>query len=136
MNKKYLGRNIDRELQEWKDSRIRKPLLLRGARQAGKSSTVREFGRQFDYFPEINFEKKQFQDANHWQIKECVESLELAACRYYLPRDAHIGQRSASGCRNEREAPEIPDFRHGNISTFPAPGFGATSYSRTFGAGE
>jgi predicted AAA+ superfamily ATPase len=63
MNKKYLERNIDRELQEWKDSRIRKPLLLRGARQVGKSSTVREFGRQFDYFLEINFEKKQFQDA-------------------------------------------------------------------------
>jgi predicted AAA+ superfamily ATPase len=63
MDKKYLERNIDGELLEWKDSRIRKPLLLRGARQVGKSSTVREFGKQFDYFLEINFEKKEFQDA-------------------------------------------------------------------------
>ena len=35
-----------------------KQLLLRGARQVGKSSTVREFGKQFDYFLEINFEKR------------------------------------------------------------------------------
>jgi predicted AAA+ superfamily ATPase len=62
MSKKYLERNIDKELQEWKKSSIRKPLLLRGARQVGKSSTVRELGRQFDYFLEINFEKKEFQD--------------------------------------------------------------------------
>jgi predicted AAA+ superfamily ATPase len=57
MNKQYLRRNIDKELAEWKKSRIRKPLLLRGARQVGKSSTVREFGKQFEYFLEINFEK-------------------------------------------------------------------------------
>jgi predicted AAA+ superfamily ATPase len=57
MSKKYLKRVIDKDLQEWKDSRIRKPLLLRGARQVGKSSTVREFGKQFANFVEINFEK-------------------------------------------------------------------------------
>jgi predicted AAA+ superfamily ATPase len=42
---------------------LRKPLLLRGARQVGKSSSVREFGKHFEYFLEINFEKKEVQDA-------------------------------------------------------------------------
>ena len=57
MSKEYLKRAIDKELLDWKTSSIRKPLLLRGARQVGKSSTVREFGKQFENFVEINFEK-------------------------------------------------------------------------------
>jgi predicted AAA+ superfamily ATPase len=54
----YIKRHIDKYLEEWKTSSIRKPLLLRGARQVGKSSSVREFGKSFDYFLEINFERK------------------------------------------------------------------------------
>ncbi|MDR2971777.1 MAG: AAA family ATPase [Bacteroidales bacterium] len=54
----YLKRKIDIDLLEWKDSVNRKPLLLRGARQVGKSSAVREFGKKFENFLEINFEHK------------------------------------------------------------------------------
>jgi len=32
-------------LQKWKDSRYRKPLVLQGARQVGKTWVMREFGR-------------------------------------------------------------------------------------------
>ena len=53
----YLRRKIDAELLKWKDAEKRKPLLLRGARQVGKSSTVRQLRRQFDYFVEVNFER-------------------------------------------------------------------------------
>ncbi len=53
----YLKRNIDNELLKWKEDKRRKPLLLRGARQVGKSSTVRELSKQFDSFVEINFER-------------------------------------------------------------------------------
>jgi predicted AAA+ superfamily ATPase len=53
----YLDRNIDKTLLEWKLEPERKPLLLRGARQIGKTSTVRKFARQFDYFIEVNFEE-------------------------------------------------------------------------------
>ena len=63
MSKEYLERTIDKELSKWKTDEYRKPLLLRGARQVGKSSTVRELGKQFDYFLEINFEKKDSKDA-------------------------------------------------------------------------
>lgn len=63
MSKEYLERSIDRDLLEWKKAEKHKPVLLRGARQVGKSSTVRELGKQFDYFLEINFEKKENRDA-------------------------------------------------------------------------
>ena len=63
MSDNYIKRHIDSCLQSWKQAVNRKPLLLRGARQVGKSSSVREFGKQFEYFLEINFEKKEVQDA-------------------------------------------------------------------------
>jgi len=55
---KYLKRKIDADLLEWRNSESRKPLILRGARQVGKSSAVRELGRTFGDFLEINFENK------------------------------------------------------------------------------
>ncbi|MDR2563489.1 MAG: AAA family ATPase [Prevotellaceae bacterium] len=50
-------------MAEWKNAASHKPLLLRGARQVGKSSSVRELGKQFEYFLEINFENKEHQKA-------------------------------------------------------------------------
>ena len=55
----YIQRNIDKELIVWKEDSMRKPLLLRGARQVGKSSAVRHFGKQFKYFAEVNFERNK-----------------------------------------------------------------------------
>jgi predicted AAA+ superfamily ATPase len=64
----YIKRLIDNELFIWKNAKKHKPLLLRGARQIGKSSSVREFGKTFDNFIEINFEKKE-----HQQTKRVFE---------------------------------------------------------------
>lgn len=55
---KYIPRNIDKYLLEWKDDPFRKTLLLRGARQVGKSTAVRQFAKKFKYFIEINLEKR------------------------------------------------------------------------------
>ena len=57
MGRKYFKRHIDNDLLEWRSMENRKPILLRGARQVGKSSTVRELGRSFDFFVEVNFER-------------------------------------------------------------------------------
>lgn len=54
---KYLPRSIDQALLEWKDNPRRKPLLVRGARQVGKSSTIRHLGKSFKYFLEVNVER-------------------------------------------------------------------------------
>ena len=53
----YLERKIDVELEIWKQMSNRKPLILRGARQVGKSSSVRNLAKNFQYFIEINFDE-------------------------------------------------------------------------------
>lgn len=53
----YLKRKIDKDLLLWKEEKERKPLLLRGARQIGKSSSVRSLSSEFKYYLEINFEE-------------------------------------------------------------------------------
>ena len=53
----YYKRIIDKKLLEWKESVSRKPLLIRGARQVGKSTAVRQLGTTFKYFIEINLER-------------------------------------------------------------------------------
>jgi len=60
---KYFSRLIDGVLIAWKREKKHKPLLLRGARQVGKSSSVKQFAKQFDYFVEVNFER-------HPQLKD------------------------------------------------------------------
>jgi predicted AAA+ superfamily ATPase len=52
----YFFRNIDNELLAWSKERNRRVLLLRGARQVGKSSAVRHLGKSFKNYVEINFE--------------------------------------------------------------------------------
>lgn len=54
----YIERSVDSLLLEWKNSSSLKPLLLRGARQVGKSWAVKHLGETFDYFIEVNFEKR------------------------------------------------------------------------------
>jgi len=46
-------------LLDWKTADTRKPLILRGARQVGKTYLVRQFGAEaFDHLVELNFERK------------------------------------------------------------------------------
>ena len=52
-----LGRHLERELVKWRDSPLRQPLLVRGARQVGKSYLIEQFGKEyFDNVVSINFE--------------------------------------------------------------------------------
>jgi len=53
----YIKRQIDNDLLKWSKEKGRKSLLLRGARQVGKSSSVRKLAENFDHFIEVNFEK-------------------------------------------------------------------------------
>ncbi len=51
-----MNRIIDYFLQEWKHKDDRKSLLLRGARQVGKTHAIRKLGATYANFVEINFE--------------------------------------------------------------------------------
>lgn len=54
----YYYRMIDHHLMAWAQSAKHKPLLLRGARQIGKSTAVKHLAEQFEGYVEINFEKQ------------------------------------------------------------------------------
>lgn len=54
----YFKRLIDKYLVEWAQKDSHKPVLLRGARQVGKSTAVRNLGKSFKTFVEINLEKQ------------------------------------------------------------------------------
>jgi len=54
----YFLRKIDAALRQWSKEASRKPLMLRGARQVGKTSAVRNLGRGFKNCLEINFENR------------------------------------------------------------------------------
>ena len=53
-----MKRKLEEKLKEWKERPNRHPLILRGARQVGKTYLVREFARSsFAHLVEINFEE-------------------------------------------------------------------------------
>lgn len=55
-----MRRIIEKKLLEWKDSLRRKPLIVRGARQVGKTWSIKKFGNdKFDDFVIVDFEKNR-----------------------------------------------------------------------------
>ena len=44
-----VNRHIEKELLRWKDTKSRKPLIVRGARQVGKTFIVNEFSKNFSH---------------------------------------------------------------------------------------
>ena len=52
----YLKRKIDKYLDDWFESKSKKPLIIKGARQIGKTKSIREFAkRHYQYLIDINF---------------------------------------------------------------------------------
>lgn len=84
----YYPRLIDKYLAEWASKSGRKPLLLRGARQVGKSSAVRNLGTHFDSYVEINFEKDPALSAvfqNNLDVKRIISQLAVIAGKNIIP---------------------------------------------------
>lgn len=52
-----LRRKIDQYLISWKQRDKHKPLIIKGARQIGKTTSIREFGKTYESFVEINFKQ-------------------------------------------------------------------------------
>lgn len=53
-----IQRSIIKELREWKERQSRKPLILRGARQVGKTTAVNLFARDFKQYIYLNLEEE------------------------------------------------------------------------------
>jgi predicted AAA+ superfamily ATPase len=55
----YINRKIISKLEVWKQSPKRKPLILRGARQVGKSRLVQEFSNSYTQKILLNLERPE-----------------------------------------------------------------------------
>jgi uncharacterized protein len=51
-----ISRNIVKSLEAWGTKERRKPLVLRGIRQVGKTTVVNDFGKQFEIYISLNLE--------------------------------------------------------------------------------
>ena len=71
-----MRRTILSALKNWKSDANHKVLLVRGARQVGKTYIVRELAKDFKYFLEVNFEKNpdviHFFDQNLDPVRLCI----------------------------------------------------------------
>lgn len=85
----YFERLIDKHLSEWASRKTHKPILLRGARQVGKSTAVRHLGKQFSNYVEINLEREP-------QYKAAFQQ-DLNVLRIIPELSAMSGQRIEAG---------------------------------------
>ena len=67
------SRRIIQELLEWKNDANRKPLILRGARQVGKTSAVKQFSTAYKNYIYLNLEKRQ--DAELFVDYQSIDAL-------------------------------------------------------------
>jgi len=72
-------RRIIMSLREWATNPKRKPLVLRGARQVGKTTVIEDFAKEFDVFLHLNLERKKDRD-----IFEANDSPEDVLTAIYL----------------------------------------------------
>jgi predicted AAA+ superfamily ATPase len=84
-NRFYLKRLIDSHLLDWAKTKERKPLLLRGARQVGKSSAIRNLSSFFEHFLEINFEMDADAYAVFTTHKDPLLIIERLSVLYRIP---------------------------------------------------
>ncbi len=138
----YLQRTIDVELENWRVAPTRKPLMLRGARQVGKSSAVRQLAQKFSYFIELNFDENPqyvriFEQSNNvFELCELITATtktptvagqtllfldEIQACipaisslRYFYEKIPHL-HVIAAGSLLEFTLSEIPSFGVGRV---------------------
>lgn len=76
-----LRRKIDSFLVNWKKSPKRKPLIVKGARQVGKTESIRAFGSTgYDSVIEINFVlQKKFRAIfdNGYEVDSIIKNISL-----------------------------------------------------------
>ena len=69
-------RNALADLRRWAQKKNRKPLILRGARQVGKTTLVDQFSEEFDVYLKLNLEKSA--DLNLFERDMSIDDLVTA----------------------------------------------------------
>ena len=82
------------ELIAWKNNPARKPLIVRGARQVGKTWLLKEFGnRYYDKLIYINFEEATQLQAlfqNDFDIERIIRTLQIYSQTQIIPENTLI----------------------------------------------
>jgi predicted AAA+ superfamily ATPase len=76
-----IERNLRQHLLSWKKSETRLPLVIRGARQVGKTTLINDFGTYYDQYLYFNLEKK-----DDLQLFTPVENLSKLVQRFFLSK--------------------------------------------------
>ena len=112
-----MKRNAIQELVTWKSSEDRKPMVLKGARQVGKTWLMKEFGQNYyDSYVYFNFDEedelKSIFEANK-NPQRIIELLSLIAGEKILPektliifdeiQELHSAAPSGSWCGGQRQ---------------------------------
>ncbi len=97
-----MRRNALEDLIRWKDSEDRKPMVLKGARQVGKTWLMKEFGRScYEHFVYFNFDEeeelKSVFEANK-NPQRIIELLSLIAGEKILPGETLIAFDEIQEC--------------------------------------
>lgn len=90
-----LKRKIDNILIEWKNKADRKPLIVKGARQVGKTMSILHFGKQhYKHVVEINFVlQSQFRQifADGYEVNAIIKNITLLNPNYiFVPGETLI----------------------------------------------
>lgn len=75
-----LKRKVDLFLKNWKENINKKPLIISGARQIGKTTSIRELGKTYESFIEIDFVRMpQFKTIfkNGYEVKNIIKEISL-----------------------------------------------------------
>jgi uncharacterized protein len=72
-------RILTTELEQWKKNPARKPLIIRGARQVGKTTLVHMFAKSFDFYIHLNLDKRDDRQIfeNHDNVHTILQLLLL-----------------------------------------------------------
>ncbi len=113
-----MKRDSLKDLLAWKIKDHRKPILLRGARQVGKTYLVRELASVFDSYVEINFEQEpsliQIFDRD-LNAKRIIRDLGISTGRELIPGKSLLFLDEIQECPNAIRAlryfyEEVPDL--------------------------
>ena len=110
-----MKRDISQKLLAWKSSSRRKPLLLQGARQTGKTFILQEFGRkEYETAIYCNFEEDPNLDL--FFQRDLNPDRILAELSPYLNQEIQVDAQLISGWIYR-------DFRTGWVLSWPFPEF-------------
>lgn len=109
-----IRRFIDEELRRWKDGTRRKPLILRGARQVGKTWLLKEFGKnRFESLALVDLERNP--PLRRLFDGDLGAAGEEQFCRGGLSGCSEWQDSSGGGEKRRHRQPEKPASVHGRI---------------------